>query len=128
MNSRKAETYIAKRDALLTSCLRLTEDIYSALDRPESLPALLDRRMEMLRELRRLDDAEGARAADRGEAEPSDSKLRLIQSLDAKIETALREARGELLNAMKRNATERKFTGYAPVTDAGKGRRLDKKE
>ncbi|MDR2295469.1 MAG: hypothetical protein LBD95_01605 [Clostridiales Family XIII bacterium] len=122
--------YIERKDALLTDCLRLTEDIYSALDRPESLPALLDRRMELLRALFRLDEEAGeAKAAcPEDENKRLTAKLRLIQSLDARIETALGAARSELLNTMKRNATERKFTGYAPVTDSGKGRRLDEKK
>jgi hypothetical protein len=129
MTRRKAETYIEKRDALLLDCLRLTEDIYSGVGEPESLPALLDRRMEMLRELRLLDEAAGeARSACPKEAlAQSDAGLRLIQNLDAKIEAALRDAQSKLLSAMKRNAAERRFTGYA-AADVETGRRLDQKK
>ena len=125
-----AETYIAEKDALLTRCLRLTEDIYSSLADPESLPVLLDRRMELLRELGRLDEeAKEAKAAcPKAALDGLDSKLRLIGSLDAKIETALRDAQKELRGAMKRNAAERKFTGYAAPANIDKGRRLDKKK
>ena len=129
-NAETAEAYIEKRDALLTRCLRLTEDIYSGVKDPESLPDLLDRRMEMLRDLGRLDaEAGGTRDVCPQDAlDRSDAKLRLIQSLDAKIETALRGARSELRDAMKRNAAERKFTGYAAPANAEKGRILDEKK
>jgi hypothetical protein len=128
---RTAKTYLERKEDILTRCLRLTEDIYSGIaSAPESLPELFDRRMAVLRELGRLDeDAAEAKAACPAEAlERSDAKLRLIQSLDEKIETTLRDAQHKLHDSMKSNMMEQKFTGYAAPADAGRGRLLDEKK
>ncbi|MDR2132034.1 MAG: hypothetical protein LBP30_01670 [Clostridiales Family XIII bacterium] len=126
-----AETYIEKKDALLTKCLRLTEDIYSGVGGdPEALPGLLDLRMETIKELETLDaDAGAAKDACPEEAANAfDSKLRLILSLDERIEGAVRGAQRELLGSIRSNMMERKFTGYSAAMDSDKGRYLNEKQ
>jgi hypothetical protein len=124
---RATEDYAKKKDDILTRCLRLTEDIYSGAEAPEKLAALLDRRMETIRELEKLEAEAGeARDACPPEARAGhDSKLRLILSLDKKIEDAMKKTGGELLGSMKSNTMERKFMQYEAAEKPGTGRLLD---
>jgi hypothetical protein len=126
-----AQTYAGKRNTLLTQCLRLTEDIYSGIGGDaEILPELLDRRMDILEAIRKLDeDAGAARESVPAEAlAQSDAVLRLIQNLDEKIKDTMRDARDKMLDAMHANAMERKFTGYTAAAEPEKGKHLNEKK
>ncbi|MDR2088176.1 MAG: hypothetical protein LBP73_02355 [Clostridiales Family XIII bacterium] len=130
MTGRTTEAYIEKKDALLTKCLRLTEDIYSGLaGDPEALPALLDRRMEAIAEIQTLDAGAGAAkdACPEEATDRFDSTLRLILNHDKRIESALRGTQRELLGSIRANVMERKFTGYT-ATNSDRGKRLDEKQ
>jgi hypothetical protein len=125
-----AQSYIGTRNELLAQCLRLTEDIYSGVNGDaETLLGLIDRRMETIEALRKLDDDAGEtkNACPAETLAQSDAKLRLIQSLDEKIEREMRDAQRKLLDAMQSNVLERKFAGYVVSAEAEKGRRLDEK-
>jgi hypothetical protein len=124
------EGYIEKKDDILTRCLRLTEDIYSGVKTPEALADLLTRRMETIEELKELEQgAEDVKNVCPAEAlDGLDSKLRLILSLDEKIENAMNDEKAEILGSMKSNIAERKLTEYATVGKPDKGRLLDEKQ
>jgi hypothetical protein len=124
------EGYIEKKNDILTRCLRQTEDIYSSVGEPEALADLLAGRMETIAELEVLEnEAKDAKKACSEKALAGlDSDLRLILSLDAKIEAAMNEAKSEILDSMKSNTAERKFMRYANVDKPDNGRLLDEKQ
>jgi hypothetical protein len=124
------EAYAEKKDAILTSCLRVTEDIYSSVGTPEALEGLFDRRMEMIDELRRLDESAGEarNACPRETTDELDTKLKLILSLDERIESAMRDAMRDLRGSMKFNTMGQKFIQYANTAISEKGRLLDEKK
>jgi hypothetical protein len=125
------ESYIKRKDDILTRCLRLTEDIYSGAGTPEKLAALLDKRMEAIMELEKFEaEAGGVRDSCPREALSGlDSKLRLILSLDKKIEDAMKKTRGDLRGSMKFNTMEQKFIQYAKSKNSlATGRLLDEKK
>jgi hypothetical protein len=125
-----SQGYIEKKDDILTRCLRLTEDIYSGVKAPETLADLLDKRLETITELKALEDeAKDAKKACSEEALGGlDSKLRLILSLDAKIEAAMNDEKAEILGSMKSNTAGRKLTEYAVMGRPDKGRLFDEKQ
>jgi ferredoxin len=124
------QSYIEKKDDILTRCLKLTEDVYSGVKDSEKLAGLLDRRMETIRELQELEKAarEAREACPKEALDRLDSKLRLILSLDEKTESAMTNARRELLGAMKSNTMEQKFMGYAAAASPERGRLLNEKQ
>ncbi|MDR1247493.1 MAG: hypothetical protein LBK57_10830 [Clostridiales Family XIII bacterium] len=124
------ESYIKEKNDVLTRILRLTEDIYSGVKAPETLESLLDRRMETIDELQRLehDAADAKKACPEKALAELDSKLRLILNLDAKIENDMTDAKAGLFDSMKSNAMEQKFIKYEIVGEPEKGRLLDEKQ
>jgi hypothetical protein len=124
------ESYTEKKGDILTRMLRLTEDIYSGVKSPETLEPLLDKRMGTIEELQKLEqDAEEAKKACSEKALADlDSKLRLILSLDSKIESDMTDVKAEIKGSMKSNTMGRKFVKYAITEEPGKGRLLDEKQ
>jgi hypothetical protein len=127
---RTANDYIEKKDDILTRCLRLTEDIYSAVGESDTLAALLDERMKTIEELVRLEEgsAELRQACPAEALAGLDSKLRLILSLDERIESAIADVKLKLLDSLKSNTMERKFMKYAVAEETESGRLFDKKK
>jgi hypothetical protein len=124
------ESYAKKKNDILTRCLRVTEDIYSSIGTPEALADLFDRRMEIIGELRELDESAGEakNACPRETTDELDAKLKLILSLDERIEGVMRDAQRDLLGSMKSNTMGQKFIKYANAASPGKGRLLDEKK
>jgi hypothetical protein len=124
------EAYAEKKDDILTRCLRITEDIYSNIKTPEALEDLFDRRMETIDELRMLDESAGEAkdVCPKETIDRLDAKLKLILSLDERIESAMRDAMRDLRGSMKRNTMGQKFIKYANAAISEKGRLLDEKK
>jgi hypothetical protein len=125
------EYYLSQKNILLERCLRLTEDIYSNVGKWESLEGLLDRRMAAIADLQSLEESAGdglRQSCPKAALARLDDKLRLVLEMNSKAEKALNDSRDSLLESMKSNANEQRFTRFEDPAPLGKGRFLDVKE
>ncbi|GHU49741.1 hypothetical protein FACS1894127_3670 [Clostridia bacterium] len=125
------EVYVERKNDILNRCLRLTEEIYSNLEKWEALNILFEKRMNIIEELGDLESSAGDRiskSCTRNETAQLDDKLRLILNLDKQIGQTISETQAELLASMKSNTHEQKFMIYETNQTPASGVFLDEKQ
>jgi CRP-like cAMP-binding protein len=125
------EEYVERKNDILNRCLRLTEEIYSNLEKWETLDLLFEKRMDIIGELGDLEVSAGDRITKtciEHAAAQLDDKLRLILNLDKQIGQAISETQAELLASMKSNTQEQKFMIYEANQSPSSGVYLDAKK
>ena len=126
-----SETYVTQKNEILDNCLHLTEEIYSILRNQEDPALLLQERMSVINELVTLESSIGdkiLKTCSRADAKQMDDKLRLILSLDKQIEESILDAQSKILESMKHNIQEQRFTLFETGIAPESGRYLDEKQ
>ena len=126
-----SESYVSQKKDILDRCLRLTEEIYSCLEKQEDPDKPIQERMTVIHELESLESSANddiKNTCPRDEAVRMDEKLKLILSLDKQIEQSIKKTQKDILESMKQNIQEQKFTLYDTPDSPENGYYFDKKQ
>ena len=126
-----SESYITYKKDILDRCLRLTEEIYSCLEKQEDPDRPIQERMSIINELESLESSAGddiRKTCPVDEAIRFDEKLKVILSLDKQIEQSIKKTQKDILESMKQNIHEQKFMLYDTPDSPESGYYFDKKQ
>lgn len=131
MSINTAYEYLQQKKALLKQCLNLSEELIGSIEAWDSVPDIISKRDDVIRQLKELEDLAkpGVKASLTKEMKQElDQMIRLILDLDKDAANLIRKEQKTIIESLKTNTKGQKLIQYAQIPDLQSGQRLDYKK
>ncbi len=131
MSNITSNEYHQQKKALLKQCLTLSEELIGSIESWDSVPDIMSRKEDAIRQLKELEDSTGSdvkASLSQQMKQELDQAIRLIMDLDKDTAHLIRKEQQTIKRSLKANINGQKLMQYAQAPDLPSGRKLDYKK